>query len=65
MIKIKVIILTMLIISTIIFGEEIPVDKSFYLFRNNDVADAAMGNTGFIFLKLYVVLSLALPKKFY
>lgn len=49
MIKIKVIILTMLIISTIIFGEEIPVDKSFYLFRNNDVADAAMGNTGFIF----------------
>lgn len=49
MIKIKVIILTMLVMSSIAFGEEIPVDKSFYLFRNNDIADEAMGNTGFIF----------------
>jgi hypothetical protein len=43
------IILALLFITIIVKGESIPVEKTFYLFRNSDIADSAMGNTGFIF----------------
>ena len=47
--KSSYIIIVLLLISIVIKGESIPVERSFYLFRNNDLADVAMGNTGFVF----------------
>lgn len=45
----SLIIVILIFAAVMVKGESIPVEKTFYLFRNSDLSDAAMGNTGFIF----------------
>ena len=47
--KVTILILLIVLISVMSQAESIPVERSFYLYRKSDIADAAMGNTGFIF----------------